>query len=603
MNIRHGYHCAQNLSLAFLILWCSRSCSASSSQDLIEWRFCFVGSDSSIERASGSATPNFWHEVSVPRSFNLGESLGNRKAGYAWYTTDLKLRSESVFDYFLKFDGVCLRAKVFVDGKLAGQFRHAYLPFRLNITPFIKNKKAVRIAVQVDNRLLQGDFPDRNCDGWWIYGGLMRGVRLVEMPKLRIENVQMRTFWSANDDFRAVVSYEYATQVPDSVSVSITAEAHNGIHTTLPDEGLAACTLGMENVRAWNPEDPFLYDIELTPFWRGKPGKSIHLQRGFSQLLIKDGKLTINGKPIFLRGIGRHDVIAEKGPLLSREERIADLAAIKATGANMLRIAHFPQHGDVYEICDSLGLIVMDEMPAWKTYPGFLGDSSGQNLASEYMARLIHAHGNYTCVGLWCIANEIQSVKDRVANYVKSVADFTRAADSSRLVTYTSYFYQFDKAYQYVDVASVNEYFGWYLGSVNMLPALFESIRKECPGKPIIVTEFGASAGYGIHNPNSSLAGPAKSIVTKDFSEDHQALFHKSQIEQIWKSRNACSGAVVWCYNDFMEYRKKPNPPTVAPWVNGMGLVTQDRKAKAALKAVEDGFLKIKAEMLKNGGY
>ena len=366
---------------------------------------------------------------------------------------------------------------------------------------------------------------------------------------------------------------------------------------------MAACTLAIENVRPWSPEDPFLYNIEVTPFWKGKPGRTVHLKRGFSQLFAKDGKLTLNGKPIFLRGIGRHDVIAEKGPLLSREERITDLAAIKATGANMLRIAHFPQHRDVYEICDSLGLIVMDEMPAWKTYPGFLGDSSGQRLASEYMTKLIEAHGNYTCIGLWCIANEIQSVKDRVANYVKFMADFTRSADPSRLVTYTSYFYQFDKAYQYVDVASINEYFGWYLGSVGMLPTLFASIRKECPGKPIIISEFGASAGYGIRNAGATLAGPVKSVLTKDFSEDYQSLFHESQIEVIWKSRNVCSGAVVWCYNDFIEYRKKPNPPNLELGVNGMGLVTQDRKPKAALKAVEDGFLKIKAEMLKNGSY
>ena len=223
MNTRHGYHCTAYLSLTFLILWCSHSFSASRSQDFKDWQFCFVGNHSCIEGASVSTAADSWQKVPVPHSFNLGESLGNRKAGFAWYKTDLKLRAERNSDYFLEFDGVCLRAKVFIDGKLAGEFRHAYLPFRVNISAFVKNKKRIHIAVQVDNRLLQRDFPDHNCDGWWIYGGLIRRVHLVELPKLRIENVQIRTFWSAKENFKAVISYECANQLPDSVAVSIAA--------------------------------------------------------------------------------------------------------------------------------------------------------------------------------------------------------------------------------------------------------------------------------------------------------------------------------------------------------------------------------------------
>lgn len=585
---------------AFLIFLVSLSVASGLYSDTIhlnKWEFYYSFDSSSTENYN-------FRRVEVPHSFNLNESLGAHKSGYGCYRNDIKLEFEDKFDYLLEFDGVCLRAEIFIDNEIVNKIDKAYLPFRLKINRFLEKKNEINLIVKVENKLLHNNMPDNNCDGWWIYGGLIRDVRIVRLPKVRIDNLQIRTWYLGKNRFKTTCNVKRFGQQPDSIKINIFNKDDETVFKKVCNYSIDSLyEFIVEGVKSWCPKSPYLYTFEITPYWNGKTGEIIRCRRGFSQLYANKGELFLNGKPIFLRGIGRHDVIGKKGPLLTRNERCADLIEIKSTGANLLRIAHFPQHKEIYELCDSIGLLVMDEIPAWKTYPGFLGDSTGQRFASEYMDVLINSHGNYSCIGIWCIGNEISSVKKRVADYVKCLSGFTRKKDPSRLVTYTSYFYQFDKAYQYVDVVSINEYFGWYLGSVDMIPSMLISVKKECPDKPIIISEFGASAAMGVKNPAATLAGPVKSVITKDYSEDYQALFHEKQIETIWKCRKICKGAVVWCYNDFMENRKKPHSKKLNKGLNGMGLVTESRKHKDAFHVVKNSFLNIKNLMEKEGGY
>ena len=196
----------------------------------------------------------------------------------------------------------------------------------------------------------------------------------------------------------------------------------------------------------------------------------------------------------------RHDVRGLDGRPLTREERREDLADLKSLGVNFLRIAHFPQHRDIYELCDSIGLLVMDEIPAWKTDPKFLGSREGREYGAAYMSDLIDAHGNYTSVCFWSVGNQFKSYKTAVADYVGAVAASIKRADPSRLVTFCSYYYFWDKAFSHVDVIAINEYFGWELASLEMLPPMLDKIHKEWPKKPVIVTAHPGSFSPGMDN-------------------------------------------------------------------------------------------------------
>jgi beta-glucuronidase len=565
---------------------------------LNNWRFKFTALDSSLSYYGSNIDDSKWITVTPTHSYNLNQDIANHTKGFGWYRTEKVIDCNAGEELFLEFEGVALRCKVFINGQFAGENLKTYLPFRVPVK--VEDTDSLQIAVQVDNRLLKEDIPDVSCNGWWIYGGLIREVSLVRVPLRRIENCQIRTVFAGKDSFLVHFSCDTIRQKPDSIEICIYGNGNQKYRFLVT----SVDSFSISGIKPWSPENPILYNVTVTSFWNGKKGIPTYLKRGFSHLYVENGKLHLNGKPIFLRGVGRHDVGDHSiGHGLTRSERLRDLQEIKNLGANMLRIAHFPQHRDIYELCDSIGLIVMDEMPAWKSSPALLGDSLKRRKLFDYMDALIDAHGNYTCIGIWCVGNEINGMRYSVKEYVQAMAGFMHKKDPSRLFTYTSFFFQFDKAFEYADIIAINEYFGWYLGSVDMLNPLFESIYKKFPDKPVIITEFGAAAAMGIRNPEASLAGPVTSVFLKDFSEDYQALLMKEQIKTIWKNRPIANGAVVWCYNDFMENRKMPNPKVLESGITCLGIVTQERKKKMAYNAVKTEFEAIRLEMLKNNGY
>jgi beta-glucuronidase len=356
-------------------------------------------------------------------------------------------------------------------------------------------------------------------------------------------------------------------------------------------------TVRIDGVLPWTPDNPNRYRLSFTPFFKGRKGVRTSFLRGFCQLTTHESGLFLNGKPVYLRGMARHDILDLNGKPLTREQRRRDLAEIKELGVNFLRIAHFPQHRDVYELCDSIGLLVMDEIPAWKTDKKYLATGKAREYGSAYMRDLIDMHGNFTCISLWSIGNQFKSYETSVADYVKAVATTVRQTDSSRLVTFCSYYYLWDKAFRYVDVIAINEYFGWELASLGMLPSLLEKIHNEWPDKPVVVTEIGAQAKYGLRNSEARLAGPVKSLLGKDISEDHQALYIGAHLDTIWNKRGFVHGVVVWAYADYMANLNKKKTPDMPFGINSCGIVTADRKKKRAFQVVKQNYSRFMNEI------
>jgi beta-glucuronidase len=549
------------------------------------WKFFFAGKDSSVLDYSVR-----YEEVHLPHIFSDGSRNNSLATGIGWYFKDVEIPpSFSNKDVFLNFEGVCLRAKVFVDGVDAGVNSFAYLPFRINLTPFLKEKNRLRLAVMVDNRLLERSIPDVNAKGWKRYGGIEREVGLCACPQRRIDNARIFTTHIAGDTFELRITLKQALSRWDSVVMAIAGPGQKTPHCKAIIRGTDT-VLRLGGIHGWTPESPFRYTFSLTPYFNGSTGDTMKLMRGFCQLTARKTKLYLNGKPYYLRGIGRHDVLDNKGPMLTREERRRDLEELKSLGVNFLRIAHFPQHRDIYELCDSLGILVMDEIPVWKTESRFLGSKEGIDCGTRYMKNMVEAHGNFTCVCMWSLGNQFGSYKTSVAGYVEKVSAEVKKSDPSRLVTFCSFYYIWDKAFSYVDVISVNEYFGWELASLGMLGPMLDRINKDWPGKPVLVSELGAQSETGLRNPRARLAGAIKSIYSKDLSEDHQALFIRSHMDTIWSKRSFVGGLVVWAYADYMTSQNKARTADMPAGLNACGIVTQDRKRKLSYEVVKERY-------------
>lgn len=527
--------------------------------------------------------------VSIPHSYNLDEKFGEHKVGIGFYRKELlipeKFRDRNLF---LRFEGVCLYANVYIDGILVGQSPGAYLPFELPLPKNITPGKRVELEIQVNNELHDRDIPDRMCNGWWIFGGLIREVYLVAKSHNRFDDICIRTFYKSDGNFDMTIGYRCVGTAPDSVQI-IVRDSANAVIARKTDASRAIAgdvTVNVKKVKPWTPDNPCLYNVSLTPWYDRCQGGCRVILRGFAQLTVRGNKMFLNGKNIFIRGIGRHDVIDKSGPLLTRQERITDLADIKRLGCNSVRIAHFPQPREIYDICDSIGLIVMDEMPAWKTSNRFLGSDQGVKCGKGYVERLIKEHGNNTSVMIWSIGNEFSGESPGGAQYVEKIAEFIHAADPSRLVTFCIFDYQAGPALYKADFISINEYLGWYVGSVSWLRPMLEKIGSQY-GKPVIVSEFGSIAQFGKHSENPVLSGSIRAVLSKDLSEEYQAAYIGAQIDTITVSRG-CAGFYIWNYTDFMEHREPPRTKEMPPGLNAMGLVTLKREKKAAYDIVKE---------------
>ena len=144
-----------------------------------QWKFIFVGDDSSTFYAH-SSLPDSSEKIHIPHVFPLNGPNGVPLQGCGWYFREVSLPdSLGEKELFLSFEGVCLRAEVFVNGTLARGSTFAYMPFFVNVTPYIQKSNLLRIAVRIDSRLKSQRIPDKMAKGWWIYGGVTREVALV----------------------------------------------------------------------------------------------------------------------------------------------------------------------------------------------------------------------------------------------------------------------------------------------------------------------------------------------------------------------------------------------------------------------------------------
>jgi len=557
--------------------------------ELHDWKFYFAGKDSSLSYIYYDSTRRY-QDATLPHTFPCTEKNNEPGQGYGWYYRDIDAAAlSSDKDVFLRFGGVALRSKIFVNGTIAGAGEYAYLPFTIDLTPFLHAGNGLHVAVMVDNRLIDGKLPDAKARGWWNYGGLIREVGLCAVSRLRIDEVRVLTLYHAKDTFDLSLSFSRAQPRWDSVSLVFSA-ADTPSRVYKASVHGADTILRIGAVRPWTPESPVLYRFAFIPHFDGRSGDTMRLQRGFCQLTAHTSRLLLNGNPYFLRGMSRHDVWGSKGPLLTREERRRDLCDMKALGVNFLRIAHFPQHPDVYELCDSLGMLVMDEIPAWKSSAAFLGSKQGRAYGAGYARAMVQAHGNFTCICMWSVGNQLASYKTAVADYVSATAAEAKSLDPSRPITYCSYYYLWDKSFSRVDVIAVNEYFGWELASLDMLGPMLDKIHKDWPDKPVLVSEFGAQSKRGLKNASAKLSGALKSMLTKDLSEDHHRLFLRSHMDTIWTRRDFVGGMVVWSYSDYMSYMNKARTDDMPVGLNACGVVTRDRERKLAWETVRQRY-------------
>ncbi|MEM3980459.1 MAG: glycoside hydrolase family 2 TIM barrel-domain containing protein, partial [Ignisphaera sp.] len=303
-------------------------------------------------------------------------------------------------------------------------------------------------------------------------------------------------------------------------------------------------------------------------------------------------KIYLNGRPVFLKGFGRHEDFPITGKYLPGSVLVRDFYLMKKIGANSFRTSHYPYSEEHLDLADELGFLVILEPPL--CYSGIdrilprteiaklFSDESYIERAKKVVLEMIAQHRNRPSVIMYSITNEPPSDIPEVAEFIKKIAEYIKSLDTSRPTTFASFRYTRDLALEYVDVLAFNYYKGWYSEWGDIDKGLevvindLEKIHRKYPDKPIIIAEFGADAIFGLHSDPPQM-----------WSEEYQAELLRKYIETLTK-KNYIVGLHIW---NFADFRTPQNPGRTI--LNRKGVFTRDRQPKLAAHILSELFKKI----------
>jgi beta-glucuronidase len=546
---------------------------------------------------SHSGMPGAW-SIAVPGSWNEQFTDSRDYLGMVWYEKETFVPSTWKGQrIFIRIGSATYAAKLWINGKLVGSHQGGNLPFAFDISPFISWGVANRISIQIENMLKPNrvptgnviggpftNFPKSNYD-FFPYAGLHRDVWLYSVPSVAsIKDITVRT-----DFTNTTGRVELMVDTEGKASKGTVIISGGGKHYETPFSvagNTATATISIPDVRLWSPDDPYLYQVEI----RLGDAKTVldryTLEAGVRTISTNDKQLLLNGKPIFLKGFGKHEDFPIFGRGSANPVIVKDFALMKWTGANSFRTSHYPYDEEYMRMADREGFLVIDEIPAVGLY--FHGDTTElaqrQAMCKQYINELITRDKNHPSVIMWCVANEpfpsnlslTGGAAGREAS-LQSIAAFkelfklVKQRDKTRLATLVGVMGGPAEWVGLGDVLCINRYYGWYThtgelsAAAKLLSAELDALHKRF-NKPVIITEFGADTYPGIHAEEPEM-----------YTEEFQTNFIKAYLD-VAATKNYIAGMHIWAFADF----KTGQGVIRFGGMNFKGVFTRDRKPKAA---------------------
>ena len=309
----------------------------------------------------------------------------------------------------LRFDGVLSGFDASINGTPVGSWASGYNPVTFDITDRLRADADNEITVNVTTRSHGWEFDTNDC---WSLSGIYRDVTLFAVPAVHLKHFTVQTTGLDSEHPWAVRVTAETSQPCDIQGV---LKAPNGLvverfgfPTTKENQGSGQ--IYVTHPQLWTAESPTLYTLELTL----SSGQKITEKIGLRQVTIVDGVLQLNGRPIKLRGVDHHDIWPDTGRTTDEAKMRRDLELIKAANCNFVRTSHYPPHPRRIELCDELGLYVMDEVPF-----GFGEDHlADENYRAALLTRAeatVRRDENRPSVIIWSVGNENQNTPITIA--------------------------------------------------------------------------------------------------------------------------------------------------------------------------------------------
>ena len=328
---------------------------------------------------------------------------------------------------FLRFEGVMSAFYVWINGQLVGYSQGSMEPSEFNVTSYIKkgeNQIAIEVYKYSDGSYLEDQ-------DFWRFGGIHRDVLLYHTPDIRLRDVAVRTgenTLAINPQFSVYdgetgEGYQLIATLLDAnrpvgcdtlAAVEVLDLQHKAarMNEWYPQRGhrkFNRMEIHVDSPKLWSAEQPHLYTLLLQlQKADGTIVEQTEQKVGFRTIHIAGGQLLINGQPIKIRGVNRHEHDPYRARVMTEELMLKDLQLMKQAHVNAVRLSHYPNCPRWYELCDSIGMYIMDEADA-ETH-GLRGTlASTPDWAEAFLDRAIRMaerDKNHPSVIFWSLGNE-----------------------------------------------------------------------------------------------------------------------------------------------------------------------------------------------------
>lgn len=469
----------------------------------------------------------------------------------------------------LHFGAVQSAFYVWVNGKLAGYSEDSRLPSEFDVTKLLK-RGTNQVAVEV-YRFADGSYLEKQ--DMWNMSGIFRDVYLFARPQNHIADLT----------FDAGLAPDHATGTLDlSVTVSPAAvkagmsvrarilDGSREVYTAqLPAKGQAVrFQASLPGISPWSAESPTLYPLELALLDRkGRVVEATVRQAGFRSVAMIDGKLTVNGRPVEIRGVNRHEHDPVTGHYLSHARMEEDVRMIKQFNINAVRTSHYPNDPYFYELADRYGLYLMDEANIESHEYMQMGENAKppktradyqlgykpewEKAHWERMERMVERDRNHASIIMWSMGNEAGT-----GPAFEKGAALIRKLDHTRPVTYGGY--SAVRGYHLLDYVDI--YTPMYL-----TPEEVAKYPDSGNSQPMILAEYAHAMG----NSEGNLRDYWDVIRT---NPKLQGGFIWDWVDQTLPKKDA-NGHMIWAYGG--DFGPTPRPDSDNFLANG--LIQPDR--------------------------
>ena len=541
-----------------------------------------------------------WEQIELPHTWNALDTMSTDpdfyyRRGTGTYELDFKPPADAEGRrLWVSFSAVAQRGWVYFDDVLVGEHHGGYTRFDVEIP----NRPGV-LRVEANNSpdidLIPSDLSD-----FYLYGGITRPVTCYHTGQYAIERLFFDVDTTAD---RATLRLRgrLDSQPTHPLTLQVTLTDNDQTYfietTSIPTDEFSFTLPDVAAPHLWSPDDPYLYAFNVQILEDG-----VLLDENMGKLGFRwfdfpsGGPFYLNGERLLLKGTHRHDDWAGHGAAVPQHLVQQELEAIKNAGFNFLRLGHYPQDDFVLHLCDSLGLIVWEELPWCR---GGVGGEAFKDKARAMLVEMIEQHYNHPSIVFWGLGNELDwesehpgSSDEIVADFLSELQRLSHQLDARRMTALR----RFEPGAQIVDVYSPSIWSGWYRGRYEDYE---QALRQNMTRYPhMLHIEWGGDSHVGRHNDGphinvevemSSEHGEVPGTATSeegfarysrdgDWSESyivdlmHHHLMVQAEVPQF-------AGGAQWVFKDFGTPLRPENP---VPYVNQKGLLTRDGAPKDA---------------------